>query len=267
MIAPKDLLDLTGKVAVITGAGSGIGQGSAQLLAAAGGKIVCGDLDPVRLKTTLTSIDDAGGEAIGVEVDTTSQASVDALVQRAVDEYGRLDVMGNIAGIIHDASVLDTTEADFDRVLAVNLKGVLFGCQAAARVMKEQGSGSIINMSSGAIDMPSPNLVSYAVSKAGVAQLTKTLATEMGSSGVRVNAIAPGIVMTNMTTRHFTAPDGTVNEAARDGLVNAMTRSLPLSRMGEPEDIARSVLFLASEASSYMTGQILRPNGGVAMPW
>jgi 3-oxoacyl-[acyl-carrier protein] reductase len=266
MIAPQDLFDLTGKVAVITGAGSGIGQGSAQLLAAAGAQVVCGDIDLGRLEVTLGQIESEGGSAIAVQVDTTSKPAVEALVQRAIDEYGQIDVMGNIAGIIRDASVLDTTEAEFDRVLAVNLKGTLFGCQAAARIMQQQGSGSIVNIASAAIDRASANLVSYGTSKAAVAQLTKILAVEMGPSGVRVNAIAPGIVMTAMTTRHFTAPDGTVNEGARDAVVESMSRNAPLGRMGTPEDVARSVLFLASEASSYMTGQIIRPNGGVAMP-
>jgi 3-oxoacyl-[acyl-carrier protein] reductase len=174
--------------------------------------------------------------------------------------------MANIAGIIHQSLVVDTTEADFDRVLATNLKGVLFGCQSAARVMIEQGRGSIVNMASAAIDTPAPNLLCYAVAKAGVAQLTKTLAAEVGQLGVRVNAIAPGFVITGMTSRHFVRPDGSVDEEARAAVISAMTERAPLGREGRPDDIAHAVLYLASDASSYMTGQVLRPNGGVSMP-
>jgi 3-oxoacyl-[acyl-carrier protein] reductase len=191
---------------------------------------------------------------------------VEALVRDTVAQHGRLDVIANIAGIIHQSAVVDTEETDFDRVLATNLKGVLFGCQSAARVMVEQGSGSIVNMASGAIDTPAPGLVCYAVAKAGVAQLTKTLAAEVGPAGVRVNAVAPGFVITGMTSRHFVRDDGSVDEEARATVIAAMTERAPLGREGEPDDIAHAVLYLASDASSYMTGQVLRPNGGVAMP-
>ena len=174
--------------------------------------------------------------------------------------------MANIAGIIHQSLVVDTDEADFDRVLATNLKGVFFGCQSAARVMIDQGRGSIVNMASAAIDTPAPNLVCYAVAKAGVAQLTKTLAAEVGPFGVRVNAIAPGFIITGMTSRHFVRPDGSIDEEARAAIIDVMTERAPLGREGHPDDIAHAVLFLAADASSYVTGQVLRPNGGIAMP-
>jgi 3-oxoacyl-[acyl-carrier protein] reductase len=122
-------------------------------------------------------------------------------------------------------------------------------------------------MSSAAIDVPSPNLVCYAMAKAGVAQLTRTLAGEVAKSQVRVNAIAPGFVVTNMTSRHFINPDGTVDDSKREATLEPMKRLNPLRTLGEPDDIAYAVLYLASDASKYMTGQILRPNGGVAMPW
>jgi 3-oxoacyl-[acyl-carrier protein] reductase len=263
---PRDTLDLGGRVAIVTGAGSGIGAASARMLAGAGATVVCADRNADGADATGKAIADAGGTASAVELDVSRRDDVEALVRDTVAQHGRLDVMANIAGIIHQSLVVDTDEADFDRVLATNLKGVLFGCQSAARVMIDQGRGSIVNMASAAIDTPAPNLVCYAVAKAGVAQLTKTLAAEVGSSGVRVNAIAPGFVITGMTSRHFVRDDGSVDEDARKLVIDAMTERVPLGREGRPDDIAHSVLFLASDASSYMTGQVLRPNGGVAMP-
>jgi 3-oxoacyl-[acyl-carrier protein] reductase len=267
MSNPGDILDLTNQVAVVTGAGSGIGQASAQLLADAGATVICADIDVTSAGRTANAIADAGGSAQPVALDVTSREEFERVVANARAEHGRLDVMANIAGIIATNRILDTPEDEFDRVLATNLKGVFLGCQAAARFMTEQGSGSIINMSSGAIDTPREGLVSYAVAKAGVAQLTKTLAVEVGPYGVRANAIAPGFILTPMTSRHFTAPDGTVNEELKEATIAPMRDVQVLQKTGAPSDIAYAVLYLASDASSFMTGQILRPNGGVSMPW
>jgi NAD(P)-dependent dehydrogenase (short-subunit alcohol dehydrogenase family) len=132
--------------------------------------------------------------------------------------------------------------------------------------MRDQGSGSIVNMASGAIDVPTPGIVCYAIAKAGVAQLTKTLAVELAGNGVRVNAVAPGFVMTPMLARFIAGPGGETDPATLQGASEQMARMTPLGRMGEPEDIAQAVLYLASDASSFVTGQILRPNGGVSMP-
>ena len=263
---PRERFDLGGRVAVVTGAGSGIGEASARVLAGAGAAVICADIDAATATRVADAITADGGRASAVECNVTVSGEVDALVARAVDEHGRLDVMANIAGIIQESLVVDTEEADLDRVFAVNLKGVFFGCRAAARVMTAQGSGSIVNMSSGAIDAPRERLVCYAMAKAAVAQLTKTLATEVGSSGVRVNAIAPGFILTGMTSRHFARPDGTVDEKAKAAVLGPMAERALLGRIGAPDDIAYAVLYLASDASSFMTGQILRPNGGVAMP-
>jgi 3-oxoacyl-[acyl-carrier protein] reductase len=174
--------------------------------------------------------------------------------------------MGNIAGIMQESLVVDTEESELDRVLGINLKGVFFGCQAAARVMTAQGSGSIVNMSSGAIDSPREGLVGYAMAKAAVAQLTKTLAVEVGPSGVRVNAIAPGYIVTSMTRQRYTRPDGSIDETVRAPLLEGLRERSALRRVGEPDDVAAAVLYLASDASSFVTGQVLRPNGGISMP-
>jgi 3-oxoacyl-[acyl-carrier protein] reductase len=267
MTDPRTAFELDGRVAVVTGAASGIGRASAQMLASARASVVCADVDLDGAQATAKEITAAGGTADAVAVDVTRRDEVDALVRGAVDAHGRLDVMANIAGIIVNNTVIDTPEDELDRVLATNFKGVFFGCQAAARAMVEQQSGSIVNMSSGAIDVPREGIVSYAVAKAGVAQLTKTLAEEVGPSGVRVNAIAPGFIMTPMTGRHFTNPDGTIDEAVRTATVTAMADPAPLRTVGDPDDIAYAVLYLASDAARFVTGQILRPNGGVAMPW
>ena len=259
--------DLTGRVAVVTGAAGGIGRASAEVLAAHGASVVCADVQGGLAEETAALIEKAGGAAKGVQVDVSTRAEVEALVDHAVATYGRLDVMCNIAGIMHDSTVLETDEADLDRVHGINFKGVFFGCQAAGRVMVEQGSGSIINTASTAIDMGAPGIVCYSTAKVAVAQLTKTLATEIGPSGVRVNAVAPGYIITPMTARRWTNPDGTLDEARRDGMLKMMGGMAPLRRTGVPDDIAYAVLYLASDAASFVTGQILRPNGGASMPW
>ena len=259
--------DLSGRTAIVTGAGSGIGRASAIRIAEAGAAVVCADRDGDAAGDTVSLVKQAGGTASAVRVDVSHQRDVVALVDDTVASAGRVDIMCNIAGIIGPLlPVVDVTEDEIERVLAVNLKGVVWGCQAAARVMVQQGRGSIVNMSSGAIDVPAPGLIAYALAKAGVAQLTKTLAVEVAPAGVRVNAVAPGFVVTNMTSRHWVRPDGTIDEAAREATLAPMRDRSPLGLLGEPDDIAYAVLYLASDASKFMTGQILRPNGGVVMP-
>ena len=159
----------------------------------------------------------------------------------------------------------DLDPDEFDRILAVNLKGVVYGCQAAGKVMVTQGGGSIINMSSAAVLAPAPGIGPYAICKAGVAQLTKSMAVEVGEHGVRVNTVAPGFVPTNMTARYYTNPDGTVNEEAKAAVLSPMARFAPMRRVGTTSDIAYCVLYLASDASSFVTGQLISPNGGVSM--
>jgi 3-oxoacyl-[acyl-carrier protein] reductase len=257
--------DLTGRVAVVTGAGGGIGQEAAAVFAAAGARVVLGDVKADGLFETVRLIEAVGGRAIAVPTDVARRAEVDALVQTARQEFGSVDVMANVAGIIRNNLVVDTTEEELDAVLAVNLKGVYFGCAAAARVMIEQGSGSIINVASTGMDMPVPTLSCYAMTKAAVAMLTRTLATEVGPHGVRVNGIAPGFTDSPMTQRTWKASDGHVDESARDQLWAVRAAQSPLNRIGTVRDQALQMLYLASDASSFVTGQVLRANGGVTM--
>lgn len=257
---PVKAYDLTGRTAFVTGAASGIGRASAVLLAEAGATVHCADRDTQGLHETAAAIKEAGGTAHAHTLDVSDRTQLAEAVAEATAASGELHVMAAIAGIMHSSTVLETRDEDLDRVLAINFKGVLYACQEAARTMIAAGTrGSIVTMASGAVDTGGPGLLCYGAAKAAVVQLTKTLATEIGPHGIRVNAVAPGWIRTPMTTRH--------DERAQAHTESMMVRLSPLGRLGEPDDIAHAVLHLASDAASFTTGQILRPNGGVAMPW
>ncbi|MEU0214807.1 SDR family NAD(P)-dependent oxidoreductase [Streptomyces sp. NPDC006265] len=253
---PVTAYDLSGRTAFVTGAASGIGRASALLLAEAGATVHCADRDTEGLHETATLIKDSGGTARIHTLDVTDRAGL----RKALSSCTRLDTLAAVAGIMHSSPVLETRDEDLDRVLDINFKGVLYACQEAARLMIARGArGSIVTMASGAVDTGGPGLLCYGAAKAAVVQLTKTLATEVGRYGIRVNAVAPGWIRTPMTDRH--------DSEAQEHTESVMARMSPLGRVGEPEDIAHTVLHLASDASAFTTGQILRPNGGVAMPW
>jgi NAD(P)-dependent dehydrogenase (short-subunit alcohol dehydrogenase family) len=253
---PVTAYDLTGRTVFVTGAASGIGRASALLLAEAGATVHCADRDAGGLHETATLIEDSGGTARTHTLDVTDRLRL----KQALTSCERLDALAAVAGIMHSSPVLETRDEDLDRVLAVNFKGVLYACQEAARLMIAHGTrGSIVTMASGAVDTGGPGLLCYGAAKAAVVQLTKTLATELGRHGIRVNAVAPGWIRTPMTDRH--------DSASQAHTESVMARMSPLGRVGEPEDIAHAILHLASDASAFTTGQILRPNGGVAMPW
>lgn len=261
------MFDLSGRVACVTGAASGIGEAAAETLAAAGAAVVLGDIDGDGADRTRDRILGRGGRAVSRATDTTQSDQVGALVVAATDEFGRLDVMANVAGVGSYGDVVDVTEAELDRVLAINFKGVFFGCQAAMRVMGPQGSGSIVNVSATAINTPVGGLSVYAATKAAVAMLTQSLAVEAGRSGVRVNTIAPGFTMTNFVGGHLRDEEGQVDPAEMDSYLKLMRDRSPLGVVCEASDQANLIWFLASDASRYVTGQILRANAGQSIGW
>jgi len=266
-VAAGQAFDLTGRIAVLTGAASGIGRATALVLSGAGATVVLGDIDGPGVEATVKEIDGRGGTAVGVEMDVTRRADVDALVARATGDYGRIDVMGNIAGVRSDGPVVDITDEEFEKVFDINLRGVFYGCQAALRAMIPQGSGNIINISSGIVDDPGPTMATYGMTKAAVASLTKAIASEGAAHGIRANAIAPGIILSNFSRAHFVDDSGEVDPARFDAYLEWAATLSPMARVGTPAEVAWMILYLVSDAASFVTGQILRPNGGSSMPW
>lgn len=261
----SEIFGLDEQVAVVTGGASGIGEATAELLACAGAAVVVGDIDAEGAQRTAEKIAADGGRAVGLHADTTQRSEVYALVQRAVSEYGRLDIMANVAGVGHAKPVVDITEEDFDRLMAVNLKGVLWGCQAALEVMIPQKSGCIVNVASAVIDSPYPNQAMYGMTKAGVAFLSQVLAAEAGPHGIRVNVLAPGATPTNFGS--FRYPGGKVDPEQEKKFQQAMSGTTPLGFLGDAVDQARMVLYLVSPGARWVTGNIFRVNGGQSRPW
>jgi NAD(P)-dependent dehydrogenase (short-subunit alcohol dehydrogenase family) len=240
---------LEGKVALVTGAAQGIGLACAKAFAAEGARVVLADVNEERGREAATGL----GAAF-VRCDVSRKAEVSAAVEKAVREFGRLDVLVANAGIVHAADFLDLEEADFDRVLSVNLKGIFLAGQAAARQMvKQGGGGAIVNMSSVNAVMAIPNQVPYVVSKGGINQLTKVMALSLAKHRIRVNGIGPGTILTEL------ARTAVLGNAEAERRILSRT---PLGRMGEPEEIASVAVFLASDDASYLTGQTIYPDGG-----
>ena len=267
MVDISRIHDLSGRTAALTGAASGIGKATALTLGAAGAAIVCADIDEAGAEATAKEIAGAGGKAIAMRADVTKRADVDAVVDRCAAEFGRVDIMGNVAGVPFNKMVADVTDEEFERILAINLKSVWYGCQAALRVMIPQGSGNIVNIASGAIDTPAPTLAVYGLTKAAVAMLTKTVAMEGGSHGIRCNALAPGVIETKFSAQHFTDAEGNVDPERLEKYRTRFGAQSPVGRVGDAQDVAWAILYLVSDAASFVTGQIMRPNGGVSMPW
>ena len=258
---------LDGRVAIVTGAAGGIGLASARTLAEAGATVVLTDVQEQLVATKAAELADAGLRCSAMGLDVSDSAQVDDVVARVVAANGRLDVMVNNAAIIDDTDPLTVTEAVLDRVHAVNFKGVVFGSQAAARVMLDAGRGSIINVTSGVVDVAIAGVVGYSTAKAAAAQYSRALAMQLAPQGVRVNTIAPGWTDTPMNERHVLRDDGSIDPQRKAQYVAMRAATSPMNMTGEPVDQAYAVLYLASDAARYVTGMVFRVNGGIAMPW
>jgi len=244
---------LDGKVALVTGAARGIGRAIAERLAAEGADIALCDLKEEWLADTAEAVAGAGRRAIRVAADVGNAAGVQAAVDKVVQELGRVDILVNNAGITRDGFLVRMSEEDWDAVLSVNLKGAFLFTRAVARPMMKQRSGVIVNIASIIGSIGNAGQCNYAASKAGLIALTKSCAKELAGRNVRVNAVAPGFIQTKMT------------DVLAEDVKKKMLDAIPMNRFGTSEDIANAVLFLASEQSAYMTGQVLSVNGGMVM--
>jgi 3-oxoacyl-[acyl-carrier protein] reductase len=249
------MLDLNGKVALVTGASQGIGEAIAHRLARQGAAVVCGSLPSTEadLQNVVAAIKAEGGSADYVLMDMLDAESVRAAVNAAVERRGTLHILVNNAGVTKDRLIIQMKEDEYDLVLDVNLKGAWLASQAAAKPMMKQRWGRIINIASVVGQMGNAGQSNYATSKAGMIGLTKTVARELAARNVTCNAIAPGYIATKMT------------EALSDEVRDGFTKQIPLQRMGTPEDIANAVAFLCSEEAGYITGATMPVNGGMLM--
>lgn len=257
---------LVGRTAVVTGAASGIGRETARIFAQAGARVVLADVNEAGLAESPAAVQAIGGEASARRTDVTQRAELEALAEATARAMGRLDIWVNCAGAVTYGTVLETTEPELDRLMDVNLKGTYWGCAAAGRAMKAQGAGSIINVSSTGADSAGAGLSVYAMTKAAVNTLTRTCAKEFGPFGVRVNAVAPGWIDTPLANARFRDATGEIDPALRERGLRDRAQASPLGLTGTPRDVALAMLYLASEASRFVTGQVVRPNGGASMP-
>lgn len=246
-------MELIGKVALITGAAQGIGKAVALLLAQNGADLVVSDINLEKAEETAEEIESMGRKAMAIKVDVANFDDVDRMIQAVMERFGHIDILVNNAGIARDKLILRMTEEDWDAVLNINLKGTFTCTKAVIKHMAKQRSGKIVNIASVVGEMGNAGQANYAASKAGVIGFTKTIAREFAQRGINVNTIAPGYIQTPMT-------DG-LSEKVKEEL----KRLIPMERLGQPEDVAHAVLFLVSETSSYITGQVLNVNGGIYM--
>ena len=243
---------LKDKVVVVTGAGRGIGRATALRFAAEGARVVIAERDEAAGAEAAREVERAGGQALLCRVDVTDRESVRACLRAAKERWGRLDVLVNNAGILADASLKKMTDAQFDAVIGVNLKGTFIATQEMAAALTEQGQGgAILNATSVVALYGNFGQTNYVASKAGVIGMTRVWARELGKAGIRVNAVAPGFIETDMT-RTIPAP-----------VMQEMLAKVPLKRMGSVEDIAAAYCFLASDDAKYVTGTVLSVDGGV----
>lgn len=246
-------MDLSGKIALVTGGAQGIGQTIGEELVRHGALVVLGDINEEGVKNTADSMSQNGGSASGVRLDVTRPEEVQRVFKQINKEHGGIDILVNNAGITRDGLLMRMKEEDWDLVLSVNLKGSFLCTQLAVKQMMKQKSGAIVNIASIVGLMGNFGQANYSASKAGLIALTKTAAREVGSRGVRVNAIAPGFIDTEMTR--------CLDQNVKEKLIE----QIPLARLGQPGDIADCVVFLVSDRAKYITGQVISVNGGMLM--
>jgi 3-oxoacyl-[acyl-carrier protein] reductase len=243
--------DLSGHVALVTGAARGIGRAIAETLSAAGAKIACVDVNAQTLADTVAAINAAGGEAAAFACDVTDSKRVGEVIDEVVAKWGGLTILVNNAGITRDNMFLRMKDEQWDQVLGINLRGTFLFARAAAKVMLKARKGRIVNIASVSGLMGNPGQANYSASKAGVIGLTRTIAREIASRDITVNAVAPGFIQTDMTA------------ALGTDIIEQVKKEIPLGRMGCPQDVADAVLYLASDAASFITGQVLTVDGGL----
>ncbi len=244
---------LKDKVAIITGSTKGIGRETAMRFAKEGAKVVICGTNEEAIKSGVEEAKSYGVEALGFKVDVSKRAQVDEMVAGVKSAWGRIDILVNNAGVTADAMLKKMTEEQFDKVININLKGVFNCAQAVTDTMMEQGSGVILNTTSVVGLYGNVGQTNYAAAKWGVIGMTKTWAKELGRKGIRVNAVAPGFIMTPMT------------EAVPEKILDIMKEKAPLQRLGKPEDVSNAFLFLASDEASFITGTVLSVDGGLVI--
>lgn len=248
------MMNFAGKTAVVTGGSRGIGRAICEELARGGANVVlCYAGRAEAAQETVTACEDLGAKALAVQCNVADEAQVKALMDAAVKEFGRIDILVNNAGVTRDGLVMMMKEADFDAVIDTNLKGTFLCMKAVSRIMMKQRYGRIVNLSSVVGLRGNPGQANYSASKAGVIGLTKSLAKELSSRHVTVNAVAPGFIDTDMT------------RVLSEDVKNAILSQVTLGTFGQAEDVARAVAFFAAETSGYITGQVLCVDGGMAM--
>ena len=244
---------LKNKVAIITGSGRGIGATTALKFAKEGAKIVVVDINTEDIRKRVDEIKKLGTEAIGIKVDVTNSAEVDQMIEKTMKVFGKIDILVNNAGITQDARLVKMTEEQFDKVVDVNLKGTFNCAQAASHIMTKQGNGVILNASSVVGIYGNFGQTNYAATKFGVIGMTKTWCKELSPKGIRVNAVAPGFILTPMT------------EKMPQKVLDMMAEKAPMKRLGTPEDIANAYAFLASDEASFISGAVLEVTGGIIL--
>jgi 3-oxoacyl-[acyl-carrier protein] reductase len=247
-------MSLSNKVAIVTGSGRGIGKAIALRLAEAGASVVVNDVgDAAPVEAVVSEIKAMGGQALAVLADVSSASEVERLVAEATSAYGRIDILVNNAGIARDQLLLRMTEEEWDRVLAVDLKSVFLCTRAVLKYMVKERRGRIISIASIVGIVGNAGQANYAAAKAGIIGFTRTVAKEVASRGITVNAVAPGFIDTEMT------------QGLKAEWKEELKKRIPLGRLGSPQDVAEAVAFLASDAAGYITGQVLVVDGGMAM--